>query len=123
MKYEVTITSTSRDMSAKERMMAKDFANAISLIEVVKEGSIVIDPDCVVMCKVHNEMSDNKEYEKCVILDKSGKKFITGSPTFINAIEGIMQEMKGCEEPYKIEVTSHESSKYKGKTFLTCSVL
>lgn len=123
MNYEVTITSTSREMSAKERVMVKDFANAISLADVAQEGSIIIDPDCVVMCKVHNEMSDSKDYDKCVILDKSGKKFITGSPTFINAITGIMKEMEGCGEPYQIEVTSHESSKYKGKTFLTCSVL
>lgn len=103
--------------------MLKDTTNAISLDEVTRDGKFVLEPDFYAILDVHNERSDDKDYTKYVIVDKAGTKLVTGSNSFITAFISIMDEMTGCDEPFSIEVYRKPSKNYKGKEFITCSVI
>ena len=120
--YSAEIVSSSRELTAREKIKVKDTSNAIGL----DEAPLVIDYDYDVTIKVHNEKScDKKDYEKYVVVDKSGNKFVTGSASFKEALDGITSEMASCDdgEPWSIEVNRKPSKNYAGKSFLTCSLV
>lgn len=121
--YNVTISSASRTLSARERIAIKDFSNAIALDEATKDGKLVITPVDYAVLDVHNEKSDNKDYKKFVVIDADGTKYVTGSENFFDSFMEIMEEMAGENEEFSIEVYQMESKNYKGKTFITCSIL
>lgn len=121
--YNVTISSASRQLSARERIAIKDFSNAIPLDEATKDGKLVINPVDYAVLDVHNEKSDNKDYKKYVVIDAAGTKYVTGSENFFDSFMEIMEEMSGEDEEFSIEVYQMESKNYKGKSFITCSIL
>lgn len=127
--YNVRIANVSKELSAKERVKIKDTSNAISLDELtLKEGKVIIDVNMWAELAVHNEMSENTDYVVFVIVDKSGNKYATSSPSFISTFRDIDDEMLdafGGEEDtsYEIEVYRKESKNYKGKEFITCSII
>lgn len=121
--YEVKIRKISKEISPKERIKIKDFSNANSIDELTQEEPIVLTPDYYAVIDVHNEKSDNKDYVKTVVVDKSGNKFITGSVSFLETLESIMDEMKDVDEEFQIEIYRKDSKNYKGKQFITCSVV
>lgn len=121
--YNVTISSASRELSARERIAIKDFSNAIPLDEATKDGKLVINPVDYAVLDVHNEKSDNKDYKKFVVIDAAGTKYVTGSENFFDSFMEIMEEMSGEDEEFSIEVYQMESKNYKGKSFITCSIL
>ena len=124
--YSVKIRESSKELSAKERIAIKDTSNAISLDDVTTtEGSIVIQYDFHVILDVHNEKSDNKDYTKIVVMDKGGTKYVTGSESFRTALADIVDEMvdAGEGENITIEVYRKDSKNYKGKQFITASIV
>lgn len=125
MDYEVKISETSREMSARERIKMKDFGNATQLDAACDEGSMLITPDAYVVLDIHNEHAKdgNTNYQKYVIIDKAGNKFVTGSSTFFKKFMEIWEEMSEVGEEYEIEVYKRPSQNYKGKFFLTCSIV
>ena len=121
--YSVTIREVSRPISAKERVMLKDTTNALSLDEVTQGAKFVFEPDYYAILEVHNEKSEDKDYVKYVIVDKAGTKLVTGSESFFTSFTSIMDEMADCEEEFSIEVYRMPSKNYKGKEFITCSIV
>lgn len=122
--YKVTIREVSKEVTARERIMLKDTSNAIKLDEAATgETPLVITPEAYAILDIHNEKSDNVDYENYVIMDKSGNKFVTGSPSFWTSFMEIWEEMAGEDEEYSIEVYKKDSKNYKGKLFLTCSIV
>lgn len=121
--YSVKITNASKELSAKERVALKDTTNAIALDEATQAGKVLIEPDFYVELSVHNEKSEDKDYAKYVIVDKSGNKYVTGSASFMSAFSDILDEMADSGEGYAIEVYRMPSKNYKGKEFLTCSIV
>lgn len=121
--YSVKIIESSRELSARERIAIKDFSNAIPLDEATKDGKLVITPADYAILSVHNEKSDNKDYTKYVIIDTAGTKYVTGSDNFFSSFAEIMDEMSGENEEFSIEVYQMESKNYKGKSFITCSIV
>lgn len=124
--YSVKIRETSKELSAKERIAIKDTSNAISIDEVTAtEGSIVIQYDFHVILDVHNEKSDNKDYTKIVVMDKGGTKYVTGSESFRTALTDIVDEMvdAGEGDNITIQVYRKDSKNYKGKQFITASIV
>ena len=121
--YEVKINSTSKELTARERVMLKDTRNAIKLDEAVSETPLVISPDYYAVLDVHNEKSkEDKDFQNYVVVDTDGNKYVTGSESFMNAFLEIFNEMQGEDEEYSIEVYRMPSKNYKGKEFLTCSI-
>ena len=121
--YSVKIREVSRDITAKERVMLKDTTNAISLDDVTKDAKFVFEPGYYAILDVHNEKSEDKDYVKYIIVDKAGTKMVTGSESFFTSFKSIMDEMDGCDEEFSIEVYRMPSKNYKGKEFITCSVV
>ena len=121
--YSVKIVNASKELSARDRVAVKDTTNAIALDDATKETPLVIGIDYYVELAVHNEKSEDKDYKKYVVVDKSGNKFVTGSESFFNAMLEIMDEMSGSGEDFEIQVYRMPSKNYKGKEFLTCSIV
>lgn len=122
--YNATIRECSKELSARERVLIKDTTNAISLDEATSDtdSPLVISPDFYAVLDVHNEKSDNKDYTKYILVDKNGNKFVTGSDSFWNSFMEIMAEMED-EGDFEIQVYRRESKNYKGKSFITCSIV
>lgn len=123
MDYKVTISETSRQFTAKEKIQLKDVTNAIKLDEAANGDGLIITPVAYAILDVYNEKSDNKEYKNYIILDKDGEKYYTGSNSFWNSFKGIWDEMENESDEWAIEVYKVDSKNYKGKQFITCSVV
>lgn len=121
--YFVKIVNASKELSARDRVAVKDTTNAIGLDDATKDSPLVIDIDYYVELAVHNEKSEDKDYKKYVVVDKSGNKFVTGSESFFTAMLEIMGEMTDSGEDFEIQVYRMPSKNYKGKEFLTCSIV
>lgn len=123
--YKAVVARASKELSAKEKIMLKDMSDAVKLDDAVKEQAIVVKPDFYAIINVHNEKSDTKDYTKIVIVDgDSGIKYTTGSMPFITTFEDIMQEMEDAgETDFSLKVYAKESKNYKGKYFITCSII
>ena len=124
--YEVNIVSATKELSPKEKIKLKDLSNSINLDNATQEqGKVVIDYDYHVILEIHNEKSkDRKDYQNVVVVDKDGTKYNTGSESFLTTLEDITGEMLSSgEEDFSIEVYRKDSKNYKGKQFITCSVL
>lgn len=121
--YNVTIAKASKELTHKERVRMKDTTNALSLDEVTQDGPVLIDLDFYAVLNVHNEKSESIDYTVCILVDKAGTKYRTGSPSFLTALDEIMVDMADCDEPWQLEISRRPSKNYKGKEFLTCSVV
>ena len=121
--YSVEIKETSKQLSAKERIAIKDTSNALKLDIECEENGVVITPVAFAILSIHNEKSDNKDYENYVITDKDGTKYVTGSESFWNTFISIWDEMQEEEEEWGIKAYKLDSKNYKGKKFLTCSII
>lgn len=123
--YSAKVIEISKEVSAKQKIQLKDTTNCISLDEATTENdSMILSPDYYAVIAVHNEKSEDKDYEKYVIVDRAGNKYVTGSKSFFSALKDIMSDMAADApgEEYDIEVYRRESANYKGKTFITCSL-
>lgn len=126
--YKATVRECSKELTAKERIMLKDTSNAESLDILTQEANfndkkVLINVDYYATLEIHNEKSDNKDYINFIVVDKDGKKYVTGSQSFISSFTDIVEEMtEAGETDITIEVYRKESKNYKGKDFITCSI-
>lgn len=121
--YSVIIKECSKELSAKERIQLKDITDAIKLDKATQVESISIDVDFYAELEVHNEKADDKDYATYVIVDKSGERYTTGSPSFWSSFKNIMSEMVNCDEAWSLKVYQMPSKNREGKNFITCSVI
>lgn len=121
--YSVEIKEASKELSAKERIALKDTTSAIKLDVACDEGDVVITPSAFAVLGIHNEKSDNKDYNNYIIMGEDGQKFVTGSDSLWNSFMDIYNEMKNEDEPWAIRVYKVDSKNYKGKKFLTCAIV
>ena len=121
--YSVKIKESSRELTAKYRIALKDTSNAIKLDTACEENAIIIEPVDYAVLSIHNEKSDNIDYENYVIIDKTGDRYVTGSASFWSSFMNIYNEMQGENEEWAIKAYKLDSKNYKGKKFLTCSII
>lgn len=127
--YSVKIENASKELTKKERVMLKDTSDALKLDDVIHGEPIIINPDYWVKLMVHNEKSDNVDYPVYLIVDKNGTKYVTGSEAFWTTFSDIWDEMTdemtgdGNDEEWQLKCYKLDSKNYKGKQFLTCSVI
>lgn len=122
--YEVKINSVSKELTARERVMLKDTRNAIKLDEAIKDTPLVISPAYYAVLDVHNEKSkEDKDFQNFIVVDTAGNKYVTGSASFFEAFTEIVEEMNGTGEEYEVEIYKLDSKNYKGKQFITCSIV
>ena len=121
--YSVNVAETSKELSAKERIQIKDTTNAVKLDEVTQTEPVTIYPDVYAVLDIHNEKSENKDYKNYVVIDRDGTKYVTGSDSFWSSFMEIAKEMANEAEEWGIQVYRKESKNYKGKEFITCSIV
>lgn len=121
--YSVEIKETSRELTKKQTISIKDTTDCIKLDEATKENNIIINPVAYAILHVHNDKSDNKEYDVYVVVSDDGQKYVTGSNSFFESFRSIWDEMNDSDEEWGIRVYRSESKNYKGKDFITCSIV
>ena len=127
--YSATIVEASRELTARERVMYKDTQNAISMNDFAEQAkteggkAIIENVKDYVHLNIHNDKSDDKDYDNYLIIDGNGDKYVTGSQAFWNAFMDIYSEMKDETEPWGIQLNLIPSKNYKGKNVLTCSLI
>jgi len=127
--YSATIVETSRELTAREKVMFKDTQNATSLLDLAEQAkeqgakAIIENVKDYVVIDVHNEKSDDVDYKNYLVIDGNGDKYVTGSQSFWNSFMDIYKEMKNETEPWGIQLNLLDSKNYKGKSILTCSLI
>lgn len=122
--YTVKITESSIELSAKDRIRMKDTSDASSIDELTQTEPVRIQFGYYVILQIHNDKSESKDYTKVVVVDKSGEKYVTGSSSFIEALRNIVEEMNDAgETEYEIKIYRKPSKNFKGKEFITCSIV
>lgn len=121
--YSVKIKEISRDFTVKQRIALKDTSDAIKLDTACDENTVIIEPVDYAVLAIHNEKSDNVDYENYVVIDKNGDKYVTGSASFWSSFMDIYEEMDNEDEAWSIKAYKLDSKNYKGKKFLTCSII
>lgn len=121
--YSVSIKETSSELTAKQRIALKDTTNAVKLDEATQIEPVIIDVDMYAVLNIHNEKSENPDYENYIVVDKNGTKYVTGSASFWSSFMDIFSEMAGEDEDYSIKAYRVPSKNYKGKDFITCSIV
>lgn len=124
--YSVKILNTSKELSAKEKVRIKDFSNAQQLDDIITPDShFLIDYDFHADMEVHNEKTKNekKDYNKRVIVDKEGNAFVTGSESFMSAMDEVLEEMADSGEEFQLDCYKVDSKNFAGKQFITCTVI
>ena len=124
--YEVTVKEASKELSAKEKIRLKDLSNSINLDALTQqEGKVILDIDYYAIVGIHKEKSKERtDYDNIILVDVGGNKYNTGSASFITAFTDIIDELADAgETECQIEVYRKESKNYKGKEFITCSIV
>lgn len=127
--YSASIIDASRELTARERVMFKDTQNAISMNDFAEQAkaeggkAIIENVKDYVHISVHNDKSDDKDYDNYMIITAEGDKYVTGSQAFWNSFMDIYNEMKSETEPWGIQLNLIPSKNYKGKNVLTCSLI
>ena len=127
--YSASIAEASRELTAKERVMFKDLGNAIKLNDLAEgaqstgDKAIIDDVVDYAVVAIHNEASEDVEYNNYLIIDGAGNKYYTGSTPFWNSFKSIWDEMHDSGEKWGIQLNLIPSKNYAGKTVLTCSLV
>lgn len=122
--YSAKIAGSSRELTARERIMMKDTSNAVSLDKhTAAHGTLRICPTAWAIVAVENPKSEDDVYNNYVILDSEGTKYVTGSDSLWNSFIEIWDEMVADGETFEIDIYRKDSKNYSGKQFLTCSIV
>lgn len=120
--YKVTIIDSTRELTKREQVKYKELADAKSLDELSQEiENPIIKVKDIIRVEIHNESSENKDYGVCVIVDKDDKIYTTSSSSFIEKAVDIYNELEGDDVDLKI--IRKESKNFKGKQFITCTLV
>lgn len=120
--YSASIKESSRELTTKQRIALKDTTGAVKLDEATQVEPVIINVDMYAVLDIHNEKSENPDYENYIVVDKDGTKYVTGSSSFWSSFIDIFTEMEGEDEAWTLKVYRVPSKNYKGKDFITCSI-
>lgn len=122
--YSVKIVNTTKELSPKERVSIKDLSDAKPLADIKEDDTLIINVDYSAELAIHNEQAESKDYNVFIVVDKEGTKYYTSSESFMSAYSNIADEMADYpDEEYSIKVFTKPSKNYKGKVFLTCTII
>lgn len=118
--YKVSITETSAELTAREKLMMEDTTNAVRLNDI--EGELTITPKAYAILHGEDDEGENDPYDKIIITDEEGQKYTTGSKAFRDNFLKIWNTMAEENEPYQIKIYKVKSNKREG-SFITCSII
>ena len=130
--YKAVVKESVKGLTAREKIAIKALNDVTELNDLVTpEQAIMINLDNVVTVQVHNEKSDNQDYNKYVYIDKDGTKYVSGSEPLYTTVKDILSDIEDAiadgemdeTEDITIKVMKKESAKYKGQMFLTAELI
>lgn len=123
--YSVSIITASRELSVQEKVKLKDTRDAYSLEKLSRDEAVTVNVTGYAELAIHNEKSEDKDYEQYMLIGANGEKYITGSATFYNTFRDIWDELQDEEMPaegWAIKVYQLPSKNFTGRNFVTCSL-
>lgn len=130
--YKAVVKESVKGLTAREKIAIKTLNDVTELNDLVTpEQAIMINIDNVVTVQVHNEKSDNQDYNKYVYIDKDGTKYVSGSEPLYTTVKDILSDIEDAiadgemdeTEDITIKVMKKESANYKGQMFLTAELI
>lgn len=130
--YKAVVKESVKGLTAREKIAIKALNDVTELNDLVTpEQAIMINIDNVVTVMVHNEKSDNQDYNKYVYIDKDGTKYVSGSEPLYTTVKDILSDIEDAiadgemdeTEDITIKVLKKESANYKGQMFLTAELI
>ena len=121
--YKAVVKESVKGLTAREKIAIKALNDVTELNDLVTpEQAIMINIDNVVTVQVHNEKSDNQDYNKYVYIDKDGTKYVSGSEPLYTTVKDILSDIEDAiadgemdeTEDITIKVMKKESANYKG---------
>lgn len=121
--YKVEVRSSFKEISAKDKVKYKNFDEGISISDYIdKNGELIIAPDNVIELHIINDKSEDKEYNRYLVIDKENNVYTTGSDSFYESLSDIMADMAEVGEPYEIKCYKQQSKNNSGK-FINCRIV
>lgn len=121
--YEAKVSEASRELTAREKIRFKDITATVSIDLATSNEPLIIEPTGFAVIDVHNEKSENPDYKKYVVEAADGELYSTGSESFWKSFMDIYNEMAGEDEKWQLKIFRKDSNNYKGKQFITCTIL
>lgn len=130
--YKAVVKESVKGLTAREKIAIKALNDVTELNDLVTpEQAVMINIDNVVTVLVHNEKSDNQDYNKYVYIDKDGTKYVSGSEPLYTTVKDILSDIEDAiadgemdeTEDITIKVLKKESANYKGQMFLTAELI
>lgn len=121
--YEAKVSEASRELTAREKIRFKDITATVSIDLATSNEPLIIEPTGFAVIDVHNEKSENPDYKKYVVEAADGELYSTGSESFWKSFMDIYTEMAGEDEHWQLKIFRKDSNNYKGKQFITCTIL
>lgn len=120
--YKVSITETSAELTAREKLMMEDTTDASKLNDLQEGEELTITPKAYAILHGEDDEGKNDPYDKIIITDEEGQKYTTGSKAFRDNFLKIWNTMAEENEPYQIKIYKVKSNKREG-SFITCSII
>lgn len=120
--YSAKIVESSKELSAKERIMAKESASALKLDNVINDEAIRIKVAFWAVIHVESDKSESGEYEKYIVVDSDGVKYCTSSKSFWNKFINMWMELGDESYDTTFVIFKKPSRNYNGKSFITCTI-
>ena len=125
--YKVTVTASTKELTAREKIALKNFGSyAIPLVQFLDENGekATIPVVDYITLHIENSKSENPEYDVYLIVSDNAT-YYTSSNRLHYSIVNIIEELKDANdtEPWSIAVAKKESKNYKGKKFITCTLV
>lgn len=119
--FKAIITECSKELSNKEKLQYSDYSNAIA-IDTLPDNTEISVANYAVL-NIHNDKSENTDYTVYMVEDKVGQKYYTSSESFFSTFKGYWDGMQDSDEEWGIQIFKKESKNYKGKGFITCTIV
>lgn len=123
-KFSVTITRASKDLTRAEQIKLTTLNDSVGLDTMLRDATnpVVVDVDYYAILHIDNPNGKNGpvSYNKIVIVDEDGTKYITGSSVFIREFTTLSDLVEG--EPFSIRVLRKPTKSDPTRHYLTCMI-
>lgn len=120
--YSVKIIEASKELTPLERVRLKDTSDCKQLDSIEPDQELIISVKSFAVLEIHNEKSDNKDYNNYIIESSDGEKYVTGSESFWTTFKDIYNELADVEG-WGLKIYKMPSKNYNNKYFITCSAV
>lgn len=104
------------ELPVKDEIRVKDFTSFAQVEELVKNGTI-FKPDWLTILGVHNEKSENTDYQVFVLRTEDGGMYYSSSESFAESIKDIIElkdRLNASGEEWYVVVNEFKSKNNTG---------